>query len=110
NFSTNETCGMLVEGYDAPPVAMMPYNKAYYNTLVEGNGFSKKTDLIAYQISSESFNDKPLALMNLLAERLKHKNITLRKVDMKNFRKEVDGIRDVYNRAWDKNLGFVPMT
>lgn len=110
NFSTNETCGMLVEGYDAPPVAMMPYNKAYYNTLVEGNGFSKKTDLIAYQISSESFNDKPLALMNLLAERLKHKNITLRKVNMKNFRKEVDGIRDVYNRAWDKNLGFVPMT
>lgn len=70
NFSTNETCGMLVKGYEQPPVLMMPYNKPYYNTLVEGVGFKKKTDLIAWQIIAEDFNDKPLRLLNALRERL----------------------------------------
>jgi GNAT superfamily N-acetyltransferase len=110
NFSTNETCGMLVEGYDKPPVAMMPYNKAYYNELIGRLGFKKKIDLIAWQVAADDFKDKPLRLMNTLRDRLDQKGIKIRKVDLKNFKSEVDSLRDVYNKAWDRNLGFVPMT
>ena len=35
NFSTNETCGLLIDGFDSPPFAMMPYNKAYYKSLLD---------------------------------------------------------------------------
>jgi hypothetical protein len=110
NFSTNETCGLLIEGYDSPPVAMMTYNRPYYGKLIDKFGFGKKTDLIAYQIMAEDFDDKPARLMELLNERLKNKGITIRKANLKNFKKEVASLREVYNNAWDKNLGFVPMT
>jgi GNAT superfamily N-acetyltransferase len=110
NFSTNETCGLLVDGYDSPPFAMMPYNKAYYQSLLDEKGFSKKVDLIAYRFGDEGYNDKSLKIKDALLRRLKHKGITIRPVDKNNFQQEVARIREVYNAAWDRNLGFVPMT
>ncbi|MBL7681809.1 MAG: hypothetical protein JNK00_00495 [Flavipsychrobacter sp.] len=110
NFSTNETCGMLVNGFVKPPVVMMPYNKPYYSTITERFGYSKKVDLIAYNIDAALYNDKPLVLMPVLEQRLKNKDIVFRKVELKNFREEVRSLQVIYNQAWDKNLGFVPMT
>ena len=110
NFSTNETCGMLIEGYDLPPVVMMPYNKEYYNQLITLCGFTKKTDLIAYMVESASLSEKSVSLMDAMERRLKQKNITIREIDHKNFAAEAANIKDVYNAAWNRNLGFVPMT
>src|SRR5690554_652159 len=110
NPSTNETCGLLVEGFDSPPVAMMTYNYPYYKTLLEDVGFKKQTDLLAYDIVSDSLDDKPFRLMNAFKERLAQKGITIRTVNLKNFKEEVTGLKKVYNEAWDKNMGFVPMT
>ncbi|MBS1586898.1 MAG: hypothetical protein JSS82_15290 [Bacteroidetes bacterium] len=110
NFSTNETCGLLIDGFDTPPVAMMTYNSPYYIKLIEKAGFGKKVDLLAYQITADGLEDKPARLMELLNERLKQKGITIRKANLKNFKQEVASLREVYNNAWDKNLGFVPMT
>lgn len=110
NFSTNETCGLLVEGFDVPPVAMMPYNKPYYIDLIKQAGLEKKVDLYAHKIVSETVNDKPRKMMELLRKRLEQRNITIRKINMKKFREDAEKIREVYNAAWDKNLGFVPMT
>lgn len=110
NFSTNDTCGMLLEGYEAPPVAMMTYNKPYYHQLLEQSGFGKKVDLIAWKIESGKQNDRVVKLQEALKQRLKLKGINLRPVNIKRFKEEVPLIREVYNKAWDKNLGFVPMT
>ncbi|MBT1704488.1 hypothetical protein [Chryseosolibacter indicus] len=110
NFSTNETCGLLVEGYDTPPFAMMTYNKPYYQSLIENNGFSKKVDLIAYKFGDSGYNDKSVKVKEVLLRRLQSKGVTIRPVDKKNYEREVERIREVYNAAWDKNLGFVPMT
>jgi hypothetical protein len=110
NFSTNETCGLLVNGFDSPPVAMMPYNKPYYEDLIAQQGLQKKVDLYAYKITDEAVNDKALKLMNLLKQRLTQRGITIRNINMKDFKQEAERIRAVYNAAWDKNMGFVPMT
>jgi len=110
NPSTNESCGLLVDGFDTPPVAMMTYNKPYYSRLLERSGFNKKTDLLAHRILPENINDKPLRLIESLTARLAGKGITIRPGNLKNFKQEVAGLREVYNEAWDKNLGFVPMT
>lgn len=110
NLSTNDTCGLLVEGFDSPPSAMMPYNYPYYNRILTDYGFSKQVDLVAYNVRTETANLRSLQILDRLEERLKRSGITLRQINLKNFKEEAAHIREVYNKAWDKNLGFVPMT
>lgn len=110
NPSTNETVGVLIDGFKEPPVAMMTYNYPYYPSLIEANGFHKKVDLFAYDIRTDTVSDRAVKLQEALLKRLEQKNITLRKINVKDFKNEVDGVRKIYNSAWDKNLGFVPAT
>ncbi len=110
NFSTNDTAGLLVDGFDRPPVVMMTYNKPYYVTFLERYGFAKKMDMLAYHVTEETVNMKSVRIANMLAERLSKRGIKVRKVNMKNFKKEVATIREIYKDAWDKNWGFVPPT
>jgi hypothetical protein len=89
---------------------MMPYNAPYYLPLLEKAGLAKKIDLVAYQITRGNYNDKAKRMLKVLEERLLRSNITIRKINMKNYGEEVARLREVYNKAWDKNLGFVAMT
>jgi GNAT superfamily N-acetyltransferase len=109
NFSTNESCGLLIEGFDSRPVVMMPYNASYYPALLEQTGLSKKVDLIAWKWNGDNYDDRSVQLLEKLQERLKRSNITIRKINMKKFKEEADSLREVYNKAWDKNMGFVPL-
>ena len=110
NLTTNDTCGLLVEGFDSPPVAMMTYNYPYYENLIAGYGFHQHEDLRAYMVESETVSGRALQLMDRLEERLKRSGIILRELNLKDFKNEARKIKEVYNTAWDKNLGFVPMT
>lgn len=111
NFSTNESCGLLIEGFESPPMAMMTYNYAYYAQLLDKLGFQKKVDLLAYQFPAGNFIDnKTYRISEVIRKRLVQKGIIIRRVNLKNFKEEAARIREVYNAAWDSNLGFVPMT
>lgn len=110
NPSTNEPCGLLIEGFDSPPLTMMTYNKPYYTSLMEKVNLQKKVDLLAYFIPAQEVNDRPVALEERLLTRLNQKQITIRPVNKKNLANEARKVLEVYNAAWDKNLGFVPMT
>jgi GNAT superfamily N-acetyltransferase len=110
NFSTNEACGLLIEGFDSAPFLMQTYNAPYYAQLVEKAGFKKDIDLIAWHWEGGNYDDKSVKLLDALQERLKRSNIIIRKVNLKNFKQETEKLREVYNSAWDKNTGFVPLT
>ena len=110
NFSTNETCALLIEGFDGSPMVMMPYNPPYYLTLLENEGFVKRVDLRAYYYKVGAYDDRSVKLLDVLQERLKRNDVTVRKIDMKRFEAEAQGLKEVYNKAWDSNTGFVPMT
>jgi GNAT superfamily N-acetyltransferase len=110
NFSTNEACGLLIKGFDSPPFLMMTYNAPYYADLIERAGFTKQIDLIAWHWEGASYDDKSVRLLDALQNRLKSNNIIIRKVNLKNFKEETAKLREVYNSAWDKNSGFVPLT
>ena len=109
NFSTNESCGLLVKGFNYPPVVMMPYNAAYYIDLLEDVGFVKKVDLIAWRFEGDAYDDRSVKLLDRLEDRLKRNQITIRKINMKKFKEDAEKLREVYNAAWDKNMGFVPL-
>jgi len=110
NFTTNDTAGLLVDGFDAPPSVMMVYNKPYYLTHLQQYGFKKTKDLLAYEVTEEEVNMKSVKLATMLQERLARKGITVREANLKKLNEEIAGVREIYRSAWDKNWGFVPAT
>jgi GNAT superfamily N-acetyltransferase len=108
NFSTNHEVGMLIEGYDFPPAVMMTYNKPYYNDFAERSGLRKARDLLAFRIFRNTEMDPRLIRMS---ERIRtREEINLRTLNMKEYDAEVERINEIYNKAWSKNWGFVPMS
>ncbi|MEW6026411.1 MAG: N-acetyltransferase [Planctomycetota bacterium] len=109
NFSTNDTCGLLIEGFDSPPVIMMPYNPPYYINLLEKSEFAKAKDLYAY-FADKSIEEKVPRLERLAGRVLADPAVKMRKLNIRNIRDEIRIIKDIYNNAWSRNWGFVPMT
>jgi GNAT superfamily N-acetyltransferase len=109
SFSTNEECGLLIDNFDAAPYVMMTYNPPYYVELLEGWGLAKVKDLLAYEVRYEDFDQRRLAMVERMVKR-SAQNFTVRPINMKRFDAEVSLVRDLYNAAWEKNWGFVPMT
>lgn len=107
SFSLNEEAGLLVHGFDGPPVVMMTYNPEWYSTLVESYGFRKSRDLVAYYLPDSTPTERLVRIADKLRARY---NVTLRTLDKKNFWQEVALVRKVYNEAWEKNWGHIPMT
>jgi len=111
SFSVNDECGLLVEGFDTPPALMMPHNPRYYISLVERAGFTKAKDLWVYQGGTEErYVPVPERLARGTELIRQRQGITLRSLQMKDFQGEVERIKELYNAAWEKNWGFVPMT
>jgi GNAT superfamily N-acetyltransferase len=109
NFSTNEDCGLLVENFEDPPYIMMPYNPPYYEELLTGWGLEKVKDLLAYEIRREEVRLSRFSGLERLLKRSRL-DIRVRSISMKRFNEEVALVRDIYNSAWERNWGFVPMT
>jgi len=87
---------------------MMPYNPQYYNELFERAGFQPAKDLLAWIITyPEVLTDKLVRVTALLKQRGR---INVRSLNMKQFAREVETIKRIYNEAWQPNWGFVPMT
>jgi GNAT superfamily N-acetyltransferase len=107
NFTTNDTAGLLVDGFDSPPVIEMTYNPPYYPKLVEGAGLAKSMDLYAYFFDVEKMDRRRI---RMLAERVERKGISFRHIDIGDFASEVRIFKEVYNQAWAKNWGFIPLT
>ncbi|MEQ9423695.1 MAG: hypothetical protein RJQ09_04700 [Cyclobacteriaceae bacterium] len=110
SYSTNETCGALIEGFNIPPQVMMTYNKPYYPEHIEAFGFKKEMDLLAYKFIQSGFTDRLKRGAELVRQRLERNAITIRKFNMKKMDEEVEKLKLIYNSAWEKNWGFVPMT
>jgi len=111
SFSVNDECGLLVDGFETPPTIMMPYNPRYYIGLLERAGFTKAKDLWVYQGGTEEgYVPVPERLAKATELIRQRQGITLRPLNLKDFQGEVERIKELYNSAWERNWGFVPMT
>jgi len=108
NPSVNDEYGLLIDGFDRPPVILMPYNPPYYATLIEKAGFKKIKDLYAYHVSKEHVMTEKLQRVSEMVRQ--REGLTFRSLNMNDFDNEVARIKEVYNRAWQYNWGAVPMT
>ena len=110
NFSTNEefsSPGVLVDGFDTPPVIMMSHNPRYYGKLLDACGYTKVKDLLSYWVDGD---EMPERLVKGVARIGKAQNVRMRTLNMKDLDNEITRIKAIYNSAWERNWGFVPMT
>jgi hypothetical protein len=109
NPTTNDECGLLIAGFDSSPAFMMTYNPAYYVGLLEAEGFRKAKDLLAFDIDMATV---PMDRLTRIAAKVKQRNPTLsfRPVLRKTLSQDLLKIKEIYNAAWERNWGFVPMS
>jgi hypothetical protein len=107
SFSTNDECGSLIEGFDTPPSVLMPHNPPYYARLYDAAGFTKAKDLLAYDLPSEKTPERIARGVELIKKR---RGFVVRSLRMSEWDAEIRRIWEIYNSAWEKNWGFVPMT
>jgi hypothetical protein len=109
NPSSNDEYGMLLDGFNDEPRLLMTYNPPYYLDLCEKYGFKKAKDLYAYKLENKKVvSSEKLKRVAEIAQ--KRSGIKITQLDMKNFTKELDKVKFVYNKAWAPNWGFVPLT
>jgi hypothetical protein len=107
SFSINQEVGLLVEGFDTPPMVMTPHSRPYYGRLIEEAGFSRAMDLYAWEYDWQTVPPKAHRAVETLRQR---PDITIRTADIRRFDEEVATVLEVFNSAWSENWGFVPVT
>jgi hypothetical protein len=111
NPSTNYECGLLIDGFEHRPSFMTSWNPPYYATLCDRAKLDKAKDLLAYHLpmADQSWSLPPA--FERLAERAVEKSrVVFRDLDLRRFEQELEICWDVYNAAWERNWGFVPMS
>lgn len=107
NLSTNEQTGLLIDGWDTPPMLMMGHDKPYLGPRIEAAGLVKAKDVVAYIYNVSS--DMPLSVRRVI-ERPLPAGLKVRNLDMQRYDQELDTITEIFNNAWSGNWGFVPLT
>jgi GNAT superfamily N-acetyltransferase len=108
SFTTNDECGLLVDGFDRRPALMMPYNGPEYGGWIERAGYAKAKDLYSFQCPVPDRVPPSFERVASIAKR--RERLVTRPLNMKRFDEELGRIKEVYNSAWERNWGFVPMT
>jgi hypothetical protein len=107
NFNINDECGLLIDGFDTPPMMMMTHNPPYYRKLIEDLGLKKAQDLFAYRLDTTA--DAPEDVVKYAALVRAREDVEVRPWNMKDFKREMERWLEVYNSAWEKNWGSVKM-
>ncbi len=106
NFSVNQECGVLVSGFDTPPMVMMPHSPKWYGQLLEEQGYYPLKDLLAYLMKLDMEVPK---IMRILVDKFS-KRIHTRALRRNQLKAEMEVLRSIFNDAWSENWGFIPFT
>ena len=110
NPSSNYECGLLVEGFENRPTFMTAWNPPYYDALCTRAGLAKAKDLLAFWFpATEPGYALPEFVQRQAARALEEGRMEFRDLDPRHFDREVAACWEIYNDAWEKNWGFVPM-
>jgi GNAT superfamily N-acetyltransferase len=107
-FTVNDGCGVLIDGFERPTMILEPWHPPYYQRLLEQCGMAKAVDMLIWGISySDRYNTLPV--LYELAEKVESEHgIRLRRMSRLHLRRELDVFAEIYNEAWADHWGFVP--
>ncbi len=107
-LSTNYISGVLLDAFDREPGINMPYNPPYYDALLQQCGLTKARDLLHWQLDPNK--PEPERIARVADKMAKRSGVTVRKMSFADWDNEVLRTLEVYNEAWEKNWGFVPLS
>lgn len=110
DFTTNDECGILIDGYDLMPTILTNWHYPYYRSLIEGAGLSKAMDLYMWSLDVADRASVNPAIWRIAADVERKYGITVRNMRKKDMEAEIGRFLEVYNAAWERNWGFVPLT
>ncbi|HWA50416.1 MAG TPA: dATP pyrophosphohydrolase [Dongiaceae bacterium] len=108
SFSSNEESGQLIAGFDSTPMLMMPFHLAHQDRRLQGCGYVKAKDLIAYNLEGAAYH--AVGSSRMLDKAGADERIKLRSLDMKNYKTDLAKLLEVFNDAWTDNWGMVPFS
>ncbi len=106
NLSINQECGLLVEGFDTPPMIMMGHALPYYSDRIVETGYSHAKDLLAYRLPPDFESPDFMRAVLARAEGCVH----VRPLRRSRFDDELKVLQDIFEDAWSENWGFIPFT
>jgi hypothetical protein len=114
NLTINEETGLLVDGFEHPPMIAMTHSPPYYDSLVKAAGYDKAVDTLAYRWQ---ITDPPERMMEAVRRTQAAPGLTVRRIPLRDIllpngklQKHIDVLLDIYNDAWRDNWGFVEAT
>ncbi len=112
DFTTNDECGLLIEGYDEPSMILEPWHPPHYRELLEGQGLSKTIDLLMWELwfGDLAEGDQFTPMIHAAADHSRKEGVVVRSMRKRDMEAEVTRFMEVYNVAWGRNWGFVPIT
>jgi GNAT superfamily N-acetyltransferase len=110
DFTTNDECGVLVDGHDLLPTILTNWQHRYYPQLIERAGFTKAMDLYMWNLEVSDRSRVHEAIWQVARDVESKHGITVRTMQKKNMEAEIGRFLEVYNAAWERNWGFVPLT
>jgi len=112
DFTMNDECGILIEGYEEPSMILEPWHPPYYRRLLEGLGLAKRIDLLMWSLwfGELKEGDSMHPLIHAAAQKSRDEGVVLRSMRKRDMEAEVSRFMEVYNEAWGRNWGFVPVT
>lgn len=106
--ATHERQGVLIDGFDTPPTLECTHNPPFYDDYLQRYGLHKAMDYHAYRIDTKDYQDERVE--RIAAKLAERRGITTRQVNLKDLRNEIGILIDIYNEAWSRNWGFLPIT
>ena len=113
DFTTNDEVGLLIEGYERDPMILEPWHPPYYKERIEALGYSKTMDLLMWwlELGGLKQGDRFHDAIHAVADKVESEHgITVRNMRKSDLEAEIGRFIEVYNAAWEKNWGFVPIT
>ncbi len=98
--------GLLIDGFDTPPVLLNSYNPAYYASFFDQYGFEKQFDRFAYYYDIS--DGPPERLVRGVALAQKRYGFTVRKVDLHNLNRERKIIKQVVEESMPDWPDMIP--
>jgi GNAT superfamily N-acetyltransferase len=111
DFTTNDECGLLIAGHEHPPIILCPWHHRYYQRIFEQDlGLRKAMDLYMWSLWVSGREKVHPAIWEMAGKVESEHGIVCRGFRKKDLQAEVNRFLEVYNSAWERNWGFVPLT
>ncbi len=110
NMTAMQEMGILIEGFENPPVVDETYTAPWYPALLESAGLTPTFPVTTYRVDDLAETDPDALLAARHRALLADGRLRIRPANMKAYDREIETLRELLNDSFADNPYFVPIT